>query len=127
MKHLITGFAIILSLALSLPGAAVAQAAKAAKAASPGAEAFTPTRMEWLSTVLQATLRKDMTADSKFLVQIVIKDPETIVLFVRHLPTVNKRAMDIQLNAAREVIKINAKAYGWDKWLKVQEDIQVGK
>ena len=120
MKRLIAGFAI----ALSLSGAVLAQTTKPT---SPGAEAYTPTRIEWLTTVLQATLRKDMTTDSKYLVQIVNKDPETIVLFVRHLPTVNKKAMDIQLNTAREVIKMFAKSYGWDKWLKVQEDIQAGK
>ena len=122
MKHLLAAIAIALSMSAS--GAAIAQAAKASH---PGAEAYTPTRIEWLTTVLQATLRKDMTTDSKYLVQIVNKDPETIVLFVRHLPTVNKKAMDIQLNTAREVIKMFAKSYGWDKWLKVQEDIQVGK
>jgi hypothetical protein len=126
MKRLIAGFAIALSLSLS--GAAIAQSAKApAKASHPGQAAYTPKRMEWLTTTLQAQLRKDMTDGSKFLVQIVAKDSETLVLYVRYLADVNKDAMNIQLNADREVIKLTAKAYGWDKWLVVQEDIQQAK
>jgi hypothetical protein len=126
MKRLFAGLAIALSLSLS--GAALAQDAKApAKASHPGQKAYTPTRMEWLTTTLQAQLRKDLTDGSKFLVQIVAKDSETLVLYVRYLADVNKAAMDIQLNADREVIKLTAKAYGWDKWLKVTEDIQQAK
>lgn len=123
MKRLIAGLAIALS--LSFAGAAMAQAAKEpVKASHPGQARYTPTRMEWLTTTLQAQLRKDMTEGSKFLVQIVARDSETLVLYVRYLADVNKAAMDIQLNADREVIKLTAKAYGWDKWLKVTEDIQ---
>ena len=124
MKRLIAGFAIALSLSLS--GAAIAQSAKASSS-HPGQKAYTPKRMEWLTTTLQAQLRKDMTDGSKFLVQIVAKDSETLVLYVRYLADVNKDAMNIQLNADREVIKLTAKAYGWDKWLVVQEDIQQAK
>lgn len=127
MKRLIAGVAIALS--LSFAGAALAQAAKepAAKVSHPGQARYSPTRMEWLATTLQAQLRKDMTDSSKFLVQIVAKDSETLVLYVRYLADVNKTAMDIQLNADREVIKLTAKAYGWDKWVKVTEDIQQAK
>ena len=123
MKRLFAGLAIALSLSLS--GAVLAQTAKAsAKASHPGQKSYTPTRMEWLNTTLQAQLRKDLTDSSKFLVQFYAKDAETLVMYVRYLADVNKVAMDIQLNANREVIKVTAKAYGWDKWLKVTEDIQ---
>ena len=131
MKRLIAGLAIALS--LSFTGAAMAQDAKApaakepAKASHPGQARYTPTRMEWLTTTLQAQLRKDMTDSSKFLVQIVARDSETLVMYVRYLADVNKAAMDIQLNANREVIKLTTKAYGWDKWVKVTEDIQQAK
>ena len=123
MKRLFAGLAIVLSLSLS--GAVLAQTAQApAKASHPGQKSYTPTRMEWLNTTLQAQLRKDLTDSSKFLVQFYAKDAETLVMYVRYLADVNKVAMDIQLNANREVIKVTAKAYGWDKWLKVTEDIQ---
>ena len=126
MKRLFAGLAIALSLSLS--GAALAQGAKAqAKASHPGQKAYTPTRMEWLVTSLQAQLRKDMTDSSKFMVQIYAKDSETLVMYVLHLADVNKNAMDIQLKANREVIKLTTKAYGWDKWVKVTEDIQQAK
>jgi hypothetical protein len=54
-------------------------------------------------------------------------DPETILIYVRYLPNVNREAMNITLVTTRKVIDITAKSYGWDSWLKVREDIQLAK
>jgi hypothetical protein len=49
------------------------------------------------------------------------------MIFVRYLPTVNRKIMNIVIESAREVINITARSYGWDKWLKIKEDIQMVK
>lgn len=93
----------------------------------PGLQPHVPTRIDWLTTVLQASLRSDITEESKFVLQITSPDSETILIYVRYLPNVNREGMNLHIDAAREVIRITSKSYGWDKWLKVREDIQLGK
>jgi hypothetical protein len=44
----------------------------------PGAEPFTPTRIDWLVTTLQASLRQDGTVDNPFDLNITDTDPETL-------------------------------------------------
>lgn len=68
-----------------------------------------------------------MTDENKFTLQITSPDSETILIYVRYLPNVNREVMNIHIDAARKVIRITAKSYGWDSWLKVREDIQMGK
>ena len=93
----------------------------------PGAQPYTPTRIDWLTTVLQASLRTEMLHEDGYLLQITSPDSETILIYVRYLPTVNREVMNTIIEGAREVIRITAKSYGWDKWLKVKEDIRMAK
>jgi hypothetical protein len=98
-----------------------------AQTLSHGSEPFVPTRIDWLTTTLQASLRTDATETEGYDLEITSPDPETILIYVRYSPTVNRQAMNITLDAARKVIDITAKSYGWDSWLKVREDIQLAK
>jgi hypothetical protein len=92
-----------------------------------GARPFTPTRIEWLTAMLQANLRDEKIDTDGYLLQITNSDADTIVIYVRYIPTVRREAMNSSIDAARSVIQIHAKSYGWDKWLKVREDIQMEK
>jgi hypothetical protein len=40
-------------------------------------------------------------------------------------PTLNREAMNISIDATRQAIQITTNAYGWDKWVKVREDIHL--
>ncbi len=93
----------------------------------PGLQPHIPTRIDWLTAVLQASLRADMTEESKFVLQITNPDSETILIYVRYLPNVNREVMNMHIDTAREVIRITSKSYGWDKWLKVREDVRLEK
>jgi hypothetical protein len=95
--------------------------------ASPGTELFTPTRIDWLTTTLQASLRDEQLQTSGFLLQITSPDPETILIYVRYLPNVDRYAMNSSIDAARDVIHMTARSYGWDEWVKVREDIKPAK
>jgi hypothetical protein len=68
-----------------------------------------------------------MTLENKYLLQITSPDSETILIYVRYLRDVEREVMNTHIDSAREVIKITAKSYGWDKWLKIREDIQLAK
>lgn len=120
LRYLATG---VLSSSISL----VVYAGAHAQKLSPGAMPFTPTRIDWLTTTLQASLRTENLQTDGFLLQITSPDPETILIYVRYMPTVNREVMNTNIDAARKVIQITARSYGWDTWLRVREDIQLVK
>ena len=91
---------------------------------SPGLQPFTPTSIDWLTTTLQASLRQEAMSSDGFALQIASPDPETILIYVRYTPHVNRKAMNSSIHTARQVIGIIAKRYGWDGWVRVREDIQ---
>lgn len=92
---------------------------------SPGAQPFTPTRIDWLTTTLQANLRDEEMETNGYMLQITSPNPETILIYVRYTPDVNRRAMNLSIDTARKVIQITAKSYGWDNWVKIREDISL--
>ena len=94
---------------------------------SPGSQPFTPTRIDWLTTTLQASLRDDSLQTGGFYLNITSSEPETIVIRVDYLPTVNREAMNISIDSTRQVIAVVAKVYGWEKWVKIREDVRLRK
>jgi hypothetical protein len=94
---------------------------------SPGLQPFTPTRIDWLTTELQASLRDDDLYNNRYELQITTPDPETVLIYVRYMPDVDRTIMNSAIDTARKVIQITVKSYGWDDWVKVREDIQPAK
>ena len=91
-----------------------------------GSKPYTPSRLEWLAVELNANLRVSMSVNNGYLMSFVpIEKEDTILIYVRYLPNVNREVMNISINGAREVISIKTKQYGWNSWLKVREDIQM--
>lgn len=93
----------------------------------PGLQSFTPTRIDWLATTLQASLRDDEMQTRGFQLEVAYTDPDTILIYVRYLPDVNRTVMNSEIDTARQVIGITVKSYGWDKWVQVREDVQPAK
>lgn len=93
----------------------------------PGLQPYVPNRIEWLALVLNSQLRQDPTVDSPYSVNIVNTDHETILLFVRYQPNVNREVLNMAVDMAREVIQTTAKSYGWGKWVKVKERVEMVK
>jgi hypothetical protein len=93
----------------------------------PGLQPYVPNRMEWLALVLNSQLRQDATVDSPFSLNIVNSDHETILIFVRYQPNVDREILNMSVETAREVTQITAKSYGWGKWLKIKERIEMVK
>lgn len=93
----------------------------------PGLRPYTPTRIDWLTTTLQASLRDEEMQTNGFTLQITSPNSNTILIFVRYLPDVNRKVMNMSIDTARQVIQITAKSYGWDKWVQIREDIGLEK
>lgn len=93
----------------------------------PGLHSFSPRRIDWLVTTLQASLRDDEMQTKSFQLEITSPDPETILVYVRYLPDVDRAVMNSEIDTARQVIEITAKSYGWENWVKVREDVQPAK
>ena len=90
-----------------------------------GLEPYIPTRMDWLGTTLQASLRTEVIDMDGYLLQITSPDPNTVLIYVRYTANVNRAAMNITIDSARKVIDMRVKQYGWQDWVKVREDIQM--
>lgn len=112
-----------LSAFVSIFGFAYAQSQRL----SPGAEPFTPSRIDWLTTTLQASLREDALGTDGYQLEITSPNSETVLIYVRYMPDVNRRVMNVSIDAARKVIEITAKSYGWENWVKIREDIQLAE
>jgi hypothetical protein len=91
----------------------------------PGLLPYTPTQIEWLALATRASLKQDTRADSPYSLDIILVDHETLLIVVRYHPTVNQEMMNRTIDTAREVIMSTAKIYGWDKWVKIRESVEM--
>lgn len=90
-----------------------------------GWKPFTPSRLDWLATTLNASGRISYEMDRHFvLLYAGVEKDDTILIYVRYTADVNRYAMNTAIESARKVISIKAKSRGWDKWLTVREDIK---
>lgn len=117
-RHIVVGISALLFLA---PCGALPQQSSV----KPGLASYTPTRIEWLAVVINSQVRRDMSGDNSFMLSVVNSDHETLLIFVRYLPTVNREVMNMAIDNTREVIMITARGYGWDKWVKVKERVEM--
>jgi len=91
----------------------------------PGLAPFTPTEGEWLALVTRAGLRRDATPDRPYSLDILLADPQTLQIVVRHASTMNREQVRKAIDVARETIRTTAKGYGWDKWVKIRENVEM--
>ncbi|MCC6965318.1 MAG: hypothetical protein IT391_03410 [Nitrospira sp.] len=91
----------------------------------PGLAPYMPTEGEWLALVMRAGLRREASPDQPYSLDIVLMDPETLQIVVRYQPTANRDKMNQTIAAAREAIRSTAKGYGWDKWVKIRENVEL--
>ena len=90
-----------------------------------GLTPYTPTKIEWLALDVRSRLPQFESADKSFVLSVSQEDPETLLIFVEYLPTVNREMMNSAIDSTRKVILITAKIYGWDKWVKIREQVEM--
>lgn len=87
-----------------------------------------PSCLDWLSVDLNASLRVEMTEDSKYSMAFVgLEKEDTILIYVACSPDmtfVARQIMNMSVETDRKVIVMRAESLGWTSWLKVREEFQ---
>ena len=91
----------------------------------PGLGSYTPTEGEWLALVTRAGLRRESTPDRPYSLDIVLADPQTLQIIVRHTPALDRDALNKAIESAKDDIRQRARGYGWDRWVKIKETVEV--
>jgi len=90
-----------------------------------GDKSFTPTRLEWLVLEVNTLSRVDFTSGHKFGMEVQGGGPDTVLVFVRYQPTVNREVMNTAIEGMRREINSAAKRHGWESWVKIREDVKL--
>lgn len=91
----------------------------------PGLTPYTPTKIEWLALKVNSVVQHEASIDYPYSLGVAQADHETLLILVRYDPTVNREIMKSSIQSARELIMIMAKSYGWDKWVKIRERVEI--
>ncbi len=90
-----------------------------------GLHVYTPTRLEWLSVMLNTLFQYDnLSSDGFALYYIGLNDGETIRIVVRYNTNVNESLMAQKIRVAKEAVSRYAKVYEWESWIKTEVDIE---
>lgn len=90
-----------------------------------GLQIYTPTRLEWLSVMLNTLFQYDDLSSDRFMLYYRgLKDGETIQIVVRYYADVNRELMDGRIKVAKEAISRYAKLYEWESWIKTEVNIE---
>lgn len=91
-----------------------------------GAQPYIPSRLEWLAVEMNAGSRVPLSLEDGYSMDFVpLENNNTIVIYVRYMPKVNREIMNMNINGARKVIDIISKARGWSSWLKIKENVEM--
>src|SRR5678816_989935 len=70
-----------------------------------GWKPYTPTRLEWFAVTMNAGLRVELSEANGYSLDFVpIQNEDSILIYVRYLPTVNRQVMNMSIDSARKVI-----------------------
>lgn len=89
-----------------------------------GFQPYTPSRLEWLASELNSTLRVELSSESQYSMHFVPVADDAILIDVTYFPGVQREIMNGSIETAREAIAMKSNIRGWT-WLKVQEKIEM--
>lgn len=99
----------------------------------PGLTPYTPTKIEWLALTANAQLQYERHAEDLYEVFVVQADHEALEILIRYHPGASRRAyspsnlavMKSKIKTTRELIMTMAKRYGWEKWVRIREPVEM--
>lgn len=94
-------------------------------AVRPGLAPYTPTEGEWLALLARAGLRREASPDRPYSLDVFLADPQTLHITIRHASTMDREQLRRAIESARDMIRNTAKGYGWDKWVKIRETVEM--
>lgn len=90
----------------------------------PGLTPYIPTQIEWLALIADSVVHHKATIEEPFFISVIHEDHETLQIFVRYSSNVNREIMNLTIDSAREIIRMKAKSYGWQNWVKIRERVE---
>jgi len=95
----------------------------------PGAQPYVPTKIQWLCLDLNAESADELTDESKYSKHFTYSaaDPNTVIVFVRYLPDMDRELLNTVVNNAKEIVRLKSRSYGWEDWVKVSEDVKMSR
>lgn len=91
----------------------------------PGLAGYTPSRIEWLALAVNSIVHHRVNGENPYTLDVIQADHETLLIHVRYYSTVDREAMNLDIDSTRKVIMIAAKSYGWEEWVKVREHVEM--
>jgi hypothetical protein len=87
---------------------------------SPGLQPYTPSKIEWLALELNAYHRTGALGKDGYSITYIAVGADTITILVQYIEGVDREAMNVTVEAAREVADIVCKSHKWN-WVKTKE------
>ena len=92
---------------------------------APGFEEYTPTRLDWLTVMLNSQFRHDSTSSDRFTLSYLPGlDEKSLYVIVKHYGDVNKERMNERIDFAKKAVSAVSEMYKWDSWLEVKIDVE---
>ena len=90
-----------------------------------GEKKYTPTRLEWLSVMLNSAFHYyNIDRDGFDLAFFPAEDGESIQIIVSHYAHVDKGRMSKGVESGQRVVLSLAELYDWDSWINVEVDFR---
>ncbi len=89
---------------------------------APGFESYTPSRLEWLTVLLNSTLPYLDFSDGS-IIYLPGKDGKTLLLHCSHSPDADPEKINYVVEKAKDFAMSIAENHNWDSWIKVQTSI----
>jgi hypothetical protein len=93
--------------------------------ASEGSEPYSPSKLEWFAMDMNVSSKTDISDGGMMMMFVGLEKSNEVLIYVRYLPSADRELINTRIKNARELIKIRAKNYGWDNWLKIKEDVKM--
>jgi len=91
---------------------------------TPGFEAFTPNRLDWLAFMLNSFFRSDNLDGDRFkFFYLPMNDGTSIQIVVLHHDDVDQEYMIEKIYLAKSLVYHFARGYGWEEWIEIEIDI----
>ncbi len=92
---------------------------------APGLEKYTPTRLDWLTVMLNAQFSYDNARSDRFTLSYLPgEDGKSLSVIVRHFADADKERMDEKIDLAKKAVSAVSEMYDWDTWLEVKVDVE---
>ncbi|MDE0086200.1 MAG: hypothetical protein OXU23_10840 [Candidatus Poribacteria bacterium] len=87
---------------------------------APGLEKYTPTRLDWLTVMLNAQFSYDNVVSDRFTLSYLPGvDGKSLSVIVKHFADADKERMEERIDLAKKAVSAVSEMYNWDSWLEV--------